>query len=310
MTQTYKNYGVLMGYRPTDYVAGALPLEERNPSGDWTQYVPEGEMQKTNHVDSMACVSFSALNSIETQIKFLTGEKKNFSDRFTAKMSGTTPQGNYLYKVADSIRKDGLVDEEDWATSDTFDWAQYYADIPQAVKDKGIRFLYDWDIKDEDIPFDRASLKKHLVHAPIQVVIPGHAILCINSLKDVDKIFDSYSPYLKTVPGGYAGPIVYAKKIVLYKKDVAIPDAHLLVDIKYLDTGKQVQKLINALVANGWVECKDWHDVYDQRLTDYVFRFQKANLSRFSWEWLWALFVDKGRKVGPGTREILNKKLL
>ena len=100
------NRGVLLGQRDTDWVAGVIPFEEINPSGNWTPHLPPGEWQTNHVVDTMACVTFSALNSIETQIKFLTGQSINYSDRFTAKMSGTTPQGNWLYKVAP---KDGTV---------------------------------------------------------------------------------------------------------------------------------------------------------------------------------------------------------
>src|SRR3972149_4039603 len=105
------NYGVILGTRSTDWLVGAIQYEERNPSGDWTSCLPPGEWQKDlqTHVDTMACVSFSALNSIEVQEKFLTGKQVDYSDRFTATMSGTTSQGNYLWKVADSLRKDGLV---------------------------------------------------------------------------------------------------------------------------------------------------------------------------------------------------------
>src|SRR3990167_11069550 len=105
MKNPTKNLGVILGTRPTDYIAGALGYEVRNPSGDWTPYLPEGEWQYNSHMDSMACVTFSALNSIETQYRFLTGLKRNFSDRFTAKKSGTTGKGNYLYKVTDSMRQ-------------------------------------------------------------------------------------------------------------------------------------------------------------------------------------------------------------
>jgi hypothetical protein len=116
---TFINDGALLGRRDTDFVAGTLPYEERNPAGDWEPYAPPGERQSSYKGDSMSCVSFSAINSIETQEKFLTGNQPNYSDRWTAKRSGTTRQGNYLWKVADTIRKEGLVLQEDYPTPDT-----------------------------------------------------------------------------------------------------------------------------------------------------------------------------------------------
>src|SRR3712207_6542899 len=91
------NHGVLEGRRDTDFVAGeevgALPYEVRNETGDWTPFMPPGEWQASKKGDSMSCVTFSALNSIEAQEKFLTGNQVNYSDRWTAKRSGATPEG-------------------------------------------------------------------------------------------------------------------------------------------------------------------------------------------------------------------------
>src|SRR5688572_10162418 len=109
-----QNHGVRPGKRPTDFVAGTLPFEERNPSGNWRQFLPPGEWQRVNSVDLMACVTFSLLNAIETQELQQTRSQINYSDRWIAMMSETTPDGNWLYKVADTVRKYGLVREESW----------------------------------------------------------------------------------------------------------------------------------------------------------------------------------------------------
>lgn len=135
------NYGLLTGKRQNDYLGGTLPYEVRNESGDWTAYLPLGEWQANSHVDTMACVTFSALNSIETQYKFLTGQDRNFSDRFTARMSGTTSQGNWLFRVADSIRRDGLVDEAAWPSPADFTWDSYYATPPIEIINQASIFL-------------------------------------------------------------------------------------------------------------------------------------------------------------------------
>ena len=132
-TKMTKNLGVIIEKKPQDFVAGTLPYEVLNPSGDWTPYLPTGETQKTHLVDTMACVTFSILNVIETQYKFQTGKELNFSDRFIAKLSGTTPQGNTVQNVLDAIRKYGLVLEDEWPTDLSFNWNQYYAPIPDGV---------------------------------------------------------------------------------------------------------------------------------------------------------------------------------
>lgn len=238
-----RNYGILEGQRPTDYMVGSSPIvyEERLPSGDWTPFLPPGEKQASiDFVDSMACVSFSATNCIETQIKFLTGEQPNFSDRFLAKMSGTTPQGNYLYLVGDTIRKVGLVDEAEWPTPPKFTWASYYADIPQIVIDKGAKFLEKYDVKYEFlVDTSYQGLLKQLKHSPLQVVIPGHAVegyATIGSPIQLTRYFDSYSPYNKEWKQNFGSVLKY---VVTLKTPTVITD-------RLVTAGKDVYQVKNG----------------------------------------------------------------
>src|SRR3954449_11002346 len=99
------NHGVILGQRPEDWMAGGasqIVYEVRNPSGDWRPYLPTGEKQFGKE-DFFDCVTFSLLNAIEMQEKFLTSIEVNYSDRFIAKRSNTTHEGNYLYLVADTV---------------------------------------------------------------------------------------------------------------------------------------------------------------------------------------------------------------
>ena len=219
-----KNYGVILGQRDNDYVGGTLPYIEENPLGDWTPYLPLGEWQRIDNVDLMACVTFSALNVLETLYYFKTGVRRNFSDRFTAKMSNTTPQGNYLYLVADSIRKDGLVDETDWPAPDDTTWDSYYLDIPQVVKDVAKDFLKDWMIQYEFIDVTRESLLKHIKQSPIQVVIPGHAIMNFFTNDDIYKYFDSYEPFIKERTDGFITALKYVmtKNMTINEQELAL----------------------------------------------------------------------------------------
>lgn len=148
--------GVIDEYRPSDYIAGVasnIPFEDRMPSSNWDKWLPEDNSQWMSikkdargntilYVDYFACVTYSALSDVETQLNWLyhngmKEEAKNFfmskgfivngkfklSNRFTAIMSGTTIQGNSLQKVIDSIRKDGILPEAMFPdpTKDYFD---------------------------------------------------------------------------------------------------------------------------------------------------------------------------------------------
>ena len=143
----------------------------------------------------MSCVSFSAINSIETQEKFLTGQQVNYSDRWIAKMSGTTKEGNRLDKVAEAIRTYGLVLESSYPTpSEDYTWDEYHAEINPILKTKllteGQNWLTKWDIKYEETGITILSLQKQLKQSPPQVVVPGHAIEGVSGNSKITKILN------------------------------------------------------------------------------------------------------------------------
>ena len=131
-------------------------------------------------------------------------------------MSGTTPQGNWLYKVADSIRKDGLVLESDWPFPPPFvSWDEYYSEIPPEIVSKGPDFLKWYDITYEWIAIDKDSLLYHIKHAPLQIVVNGglHAVVDFFCEGDIHRYFDSYDPFRKSTTA-----IISAMKIVVTPK--------------------------------------------------------------------------------------------
>ena len=318
INNNYKNYGIIMGRQASDFAGGVIPYEIRNPSGDWKPYLVVGEIQRsTNPVlpdaDWMDCTCRSFTNCVEIQEKFLTGKESNYNDREVAVGCGVTRQGAYLWQPAEYVRKTGLAQQSTWPDSNGKFDEQYTlpADsIMIQLKAEKSDWLNKWSILHEDIPYDKASLQKHLKHAPIQVVIPGHAITLILSLDDVDRIFDSYPPYEKDVPGAnYPGPIVYAKKIVLYKKEEAMDPDTLLIDLKKGDTGSQVLRAKRALRRLGWFSAVDT-DIYDDDFADLVMRFSLSNVHDYmSWDYLWERYYHKGSKVGPKHRIIINNSL-
>jgi len=230
---------------PTDWLAGAIDLKE--VCDDWTPYLPADEKQVFKNFDSMACVSFSAINAIETQLNFLikTGRMsvgniewlndnrylKNglveLSDRFTAKMSGTTKQGNYMTAVWDSIRNDGVIPDSDAPANEDFKWEDYYCEMPQELKNKGKEFTNRFEVQYEWIFWNNSTininlLRNHIKQAPIQIatlVCPtwntgdvkacgcggGHAHI-IYKIDDAYRDFDSYPPYRKKLSSDYCIP--------------------------------------------------------------------------------------------------------
>lgn len=228
-----KNHGVIEGKLITDYIAGAnspLTHEVVNPSGDWLPYLPSNERQSNTSFDTYACVSYSALNCLETTLNF-RGEDMGlgFSDRFTAIMSNTVPgQGNYLWRVAESIRKDGVVPESAFSAPPNYTESTYYTgkdSIPQTVKDMGKAWLERYDVSYEWLPqpVTKEDLMHHLKHVPIQIVIPGHAIMEIQHEGDVYSYFDHYVPFVKSrtiLPTSAMKIILTEKNMELTKSEV------------------------------------------------------------------------------------------
>ncbi len=190
--------------RPTDYIAGTIPFEVRNPMGDWRDYVPLEEKQYSENIDTMGCVSFSANNCLEIQTKHQTGADINYSDRYLAKMSGTTKEGNWLAKVGDTIRHNGVVLESTYPAPLNYTWNTYYYTVPQTVINGAIRLKVNYEfLPIRQTALDKETLRYQLLHAPIQVVIPAphpnHAVVLLHIKGDTAYYFDTYPPYLKTM---------------------------------------------------------------------------------------------------------------
>jgi uncharacterized protein YcbK (DUF882 family) len=214
--------GFLFKINPTDYRTGASPInwDVLNMDGDWRMSLPLEEKQHNFKFDTMSCTTFSALNVIETFINFLmyndklaisqleflnengyiVNGKANFSDRFTAIMSGTTKEGNYFQNVMDSVRKDGLLPEKDLSFGGST-WEEYHdkTQITEAMKTKSKKileifdFAYEWVV----LSNSQTELFEAFKQSPIQVAVtkesPQHAIM----LPKIDWEFETYIPYLR-----------------------------------------------------------------------------------------------------------------
>lgn len=204
--------------RPTDYLEGTLPYELLNKEGDWFDFLPLGEDQLIKFkFDTMSCVTFSALNNIEMQLKKITGKEFNFSDRFIAIMSGTTRNGNTLVNVADAIRKYGLIPEEMLPFGgNTFEEYHNKNMITDEMLKVGQEFLKKYDIGYEWIfvgETNKGAMPAQLKHAPLQVAIPMQARHAV-ALPNETHFFDSYSPYYKKIDQ----PMAYGFKLIIKEK--------------------------------------------------------------------------------------------
>lgn len=217
-----------------------VPSEPINTVGIWTPYLPSDERQHSLYFDTAACVTYSALNVIETVLNYKIdhklistenykwlkdngyldeNDKVNFSDRHIAKLSGTTKEGNYLHIVIESIKEWGLVPEAVWnyprdQRTPVFDRAEYYKTIPQSVKNIGLEFKKRFKIEAE-LEYKR-NWTEALKYSPIQVVVyawpkPENGIYprvdnnqnhAIIKIEG-NNIYDTYRPHIKTLAENY-----------------------------------------------------------------------------------------------------------
>lgn len=250
-----KQTGLLYKYDPKDYRVGASPLTPTivNLLADWRDWRPSDEKQYKDYTfDTMSCATFSALNIVENTINyfiykgdminvsqlewlnkngFIKDGKLNLSDRFTAIMSGTTPQGNYMQNVWDSIRKDGCIPEAMLPFGGN-NWAEYHNKnvITQAMKDLAKQFLEIVDSSYEWTSNIRADMLQALKECPLQLAINNatHAV----ELIEIDHIFNTYPPFLENL----TSPVAYALKGIVKIKVRTLKIGMFGADVERLQT--------------------------------------------------------------------------
>ncbi len=307
-----KNYGLIIEQpRVSDYIVGAGSAVKAqdilNVTGDWEPKIPEGEYQNGVYFDTMGCVTFSALNILEMLFKAKFGIEINFSDRFTAKMSGTTLKGNSFSNVAESIRKDGLLLEDRWDYPRTqrtpvFVRDEYYETIPNVLIEEAKKFLNDYEIQYEWVPATKEKLREMLQYAPLQVQVVAwydknkdgvyekpagvdfnHGTVLIEYPENgKPKIFDSYSPFVKELEDGYDFG-TYALKYQINKKDSM--QAFLDLFKKKNDT-----KLVRNQATGEWawfynnsLRIPKTVDRKVEALANYLIKKEGANISQEDW---------------------------
>ena len=162
------------------------------PSGNCEPFIPRWESQIGLYGDTMACVTFSALDCIETTLakmgendSIVEGLLKvlelyddngdiNCSDRFIAKLSDTTHSGNWFSKVGDAIRDYGLLPEKylDFPykqRTPVFTWDDYYEDVTVENLSKGLMFNKFFEVTYTRVPVNQIDITQQLKYGPIQV---------------------------------------------------------------------------------------------------------------------------------------------
>ena len=206
--------------KPTDMSSDGLSagITTYVPGGQWDNYLPVVEFQNNYGYDRYACVTYSLLNCVEVKVLRILGLERNRSDRFLAKNSGTTYQGNYFTKVFDTLAEEGVVLEAEYP--DTKDgWDEYYKAIPSDIMSKATIFTDRWAMYREWIPvYKKDEIKMALEESPLQVMVQyasgdgilnpssnkGHAVMLYGYVEnEYWKIFDHYIGAVKKYAWDY-----------------------------------------------------------------------------------------------------------
>lgn len=240
---------------PTDWLTSGesgITGVMRMPSGDWREYKPSEESQAIISFDTLSCVSFSALNIIETFLKYYIKNNLlskdhldflhafgfirpngdlNISDRFTAIMSNTSLAGNTFTNVWNSIKTDGLLPEFDLPFGGT-DFSSYHdkSKITPYMKMRAKKFLEYFSINYEWVFFSSgllntgqegdllaAQLKEAPLHAAVPILAYHAEELVQLSPNDSKIFFDTYPPYTEA-QAWRNSPINYALKAIITPK--------------------------------------------------------------------------------------------
>lgn len=219
-----------------DYIAGKSPIihEDRIFDSNWSDYTTDYELQKQNGFEPMDCVTQAIINSIQAQIQWFldTGKlperiktflfnnncivegKLQFSKKFIAILSETTPLGNYLTKVAQTVREVGVISEAMLPISGKT-WDEFYdtGQITDEMREFGkmlfdkdndnafFTLQYEWVVTPNDgglLEEQRAKMLHALRHAPLVIAKSGHCTLKMLGVSKVKwQIVDSYKPFIK-----------------------------------------------------------------------------------------------------------------
>lgn len=147
-----KNTGFIQPKIEQDqYVLGgvvSLPKVILRSDGQWTSFVTPYEPQR-KVFETFNCTGFNTLDCIEMLFK-QNGFEKNYSDRFVGVVAGTNPAigGNDPHTVAETIRKNGLIDEEMMPFSDSLKSVEEFYSFmgvdEEKCMDEGEKWLKSW----------------------------------------------------------------------------------------------------------------------------------------------------------------------
>ena len=211
-----------------EFLGGKLPQEVIVEDGDWRPFYPKFEEQR-KAIDSYSCVSFANNNAEEMIHKARYGEEINRSDRFLSVISGTVPgKGNGQKRVAETKRKMGIVQEEEYPFTDIMTQSEFFRYPSRELIEKGLQWTVATEYGYEEV--QPKDYTKALRLSPLQVGVDSRTnkksnftqqdhsvVISFLDFKGVAYAYDSYLGRIDTYEPGYPFGIAlrfHYKKVV------------------------------------------------------------------------------------------------
>lgn len=306
------NHGVLVAPRlASQWLFGGISpiVVPQRKIASWTPFLPDQDPQSDALMDTQACLTFSGLHCIETQVNadiangrypqatldyfksagYMVNGKFKCSARYSAKMNGTSIDGNFAAMVAQGFATDGLLPDGDLPFVPGSTFLQYYSGVTPQMQSKA-KLIYQYITVQYQELTDASQVASAVLNAPVQVctpVCPGwdsgsivgmcsgnpqHATmvygidLATNSYLD----FDTYKPFEQKLASNY--------DLIEMFQFVAQPAIPVFTVMKVGSTGANVEALQVALQSIGYFPNTQTPTQYFGEITlTAVEAFQKAN---------------------------------
>ena len=282
-----KNKGLILDKKDDrDYTLGGIfDKKILRKDGQWLDFLPDGEKQK-DPLETMSCTSQSLLNCVEIINKVKWNINKDYSDRFLAKCSGTTHNGNSMRTVLETLRKYyGVVREKQWDGHGFMSWDIYYKAIPKDILNMGQLWIKEYNLKYANVNSNsHDAMMKALKYSPLYTAgfawmqrngkyqsygNANHAFVIVGYVKDEYwLIFDSYAPFVKKLDWNYK--FSFTRSIFLNKKETKYNqkaiDKLRKRGLKYIMTVERAGEIFE-LTDNGlkYLSPKEWNNLNVKR---------------------------------------------
>ncbi len=216
------NYGLII--EPTEidhYVFGGSSISQDilQADGQWDAFLPVYEPQFGDGWDTDGCTVWGTLNALEIISKKIYGTDTDYSERFTYNMVPVRPPGSDPHKVAECIRKNGVVDNALLPMTTTYE--DFIRPVSSNLIEQAKRWLKEYEICHEwlfSLDIKVTDTKKTMMEAlrlsPLGVSVTAwkevnglyvddgrpnnHWCVCFGYVEnEYWKIFDSYDQTIK-----------------------------------------------------------------------------------------------------------------